>query len=202
MAVMLLGLAAPALSTANDKLTPLADGEAIWLLGDDAGNLVDGSTGQVTVNDNGATITVRTNGLTPGQAYTAWAVYFNGSCTHPETAEDSFPDTNCGFGDLLDGNGGIVRLAGNVVGASGMATFSGHINVGDGSEIGPPGVVAYDPVSPDFHIIVRSHGPMVPSEMPAQIDSVGGGCVVDDVFPVEVGECGDVQLFIFETTPA
>lgn len=199
---LVLAVAAP-VSAGAAHLTPLPAGEAIWIAGPDALDQVDGSSGRVTVNGSGATITVHTTGLTPGDAVTAWVVYFNDGtvCT---TGTPDIPNTSCDLGDLFLGGGGIVRLDGKVIGSAGKATFSGNIKVGEGSEIGPPGVVPYAPVSPDFHIVIRSHGPKVPSAMPAQIHSVGGGCTseLSGEIPDAVGECGDVQLFVFETAPA
>jgi hypothetical protein len=212
---LLLLAAAPAGAAGAAQQKPEAGGQGHWLTRPDATPVpteVAGSSGKATVDSNGATITVRTTGLTPGDAVTAWIVYFNGGCEVGEAANGSIPETTCGPDDLDAGEGGIVQLAGHVVGASGNATFSGRINVGDDPEIGPPFWVAYDPVSPDFHIVIRSHGPKVPSEMPGQIHSVDGGCVdqdlstsllVDDVpgdeIPDAVGECGDLQLFVFES---
>ena len=140
----------------------------------------------------------------------AWLVFFNEGPSGIDPVTDPTP-TNCGPGDLGAFNGGVVFLDGNVADDSGAATFSGSIAVGDIATGGPSaGEVSYEPVSPDFHIVIRSHGPEVSSEMPGQVDSLNGGCEVevgpgpqndppDTEISDAVGECGDSQLFIFET---
>jgi len=201
MGLLIATIATPATATTN-TLTPLPNGEGHWLAGG-AGEVSE-SSGLATVNANGAQITVKAVGLLPGHAFTMWVVYFNDGtqCTFGEMG----PDTNCGFGDLLAGRGGIVFGDGKVIGGSGKATFSAHVNVGDDPDIGPPTVVPYDPSpDPDFHIIIRSHGPKLPGQVAEQTHSVGGGCLVElppGQLPVNDGECGDVQLYIFETVPA
>ncbi len=210
IALGLTALTAVPVAAQAEDLSPIPSGHGWWIAGPDVGDELAGTSGQATVYENGALITISTEGLDPGYAYTTWVVFFNDgpNCIDPESDPVS---TQCGPGDLGASNGGVVFLDGNVADDGGMATFSGTIAVGDIAEIGPTaGEVAYEPVSPDFHIVVRSHGPLVPSEMPGQIDSVNGGCEVevgpgpqnetpDTVAPDAVGECGDVQLFSFET---
>ena len=161
------------------------------------------------VYDGGATVAVETVGLIPSHTYTAWLRYFNdiGSCS---VGEES-PAASCGFGDLPSGAGGVVGIDGLVADSDGAVSFRGLIHVGTEPEIGPPGIVAYAPVEPTFQVIIRSHGPVDPSVMPAQIDGRNGGCT-DEVgppppvgsgsefpIPATLGQCGDVQIFVFET---
>lgn len=193
--------ATPAVAGTN-TLTPLPGGEGHWLT--TGGGEVDGSSGHAVVNNDGATVSVHATGLEPGHAYTMWIVYFNDGGNDCEAGETG-PNTNCGLGDLFASRGGIVYGDGKVVGGNGTATFTGRVNVGDGPDIGPPGVVSYDPENPDFHVIVRSHGPKIKGMVSEQTHSVEGGCDVEvpaGETPDASGECGDVQLYIFETIPA
>jgi hypothetical protein len=201
MALLLGVLAAPAAAQPN-TLEPLLSGEGLWLAGLNAGTEVDGSSGTAAVGKNGTTITVKATGLVPGQAVTMWVAYFN------DVDECRFPDdglSTCGFFDLVFGNGGFVLGAGHVIGGSGKATFSARLNVGDGFP-------SYEPTdTPYFLAIVRSHGPTIPGEVSVQTHGVFDGCDFPDVgpFPGTIGgeipdaprECGDVQLYVFETTP-
>jgi hypothetical protein len=210
IALGLTALMAVPVAAQAEELSPIPGGHGWWVAGPDVGDELAATSGQVTVYEDGALITISTEGLDPGYAYTVWAIFFNDgpNCIDPITDP---PATNCGPGDLGAFNGGVLFLDGNVADDDGMATFSGTIAVGDIAEIGPTaGEVAYEPVSPDFHIVVRSHQLVVPSEMPGQIDSLNGGCEVevgpgpqndppDTEIPEVVGECGDVQLFSFET---
>jgi hypothetical protein len=212
LAMALVTVAAPATARTN-RLTPQPDGEGWWLAGADADTEVEGSSGRATVNSNGATISVRATHLMPGHAYTMWIVYFNDgtACGFGE----SEPDTNCGPGDLVAGHGGVNYGDGKVVGGTGEATFTARLNAGDGPDQGPTAVVPYEPSDyPDFHVVIRSHGPKIPGEVSEQILTFEGGCVPPDVgpppgssgdqysIPEEAGECGDIQLYIFETNPA
>ena len=186
----------------------MASGPASWVSGERSGQQIEATSGEATFYPGGAIVTVQAVGLIPGHTYTAWLRYFNddGTCS----AGEESPQTRCGFGDLPSGAGGVVGMDGLVADGDGDATFSGHIFVGDDPEIGPEGIVAYDPVNPSFHVIIRSHGPMVPSTMPAQIDTRNGGCESEvgppppvgsgSEFPIpaSLGECGDVQIFVFE----
>ncbi len=59
-------------------------------------------------------------------------------------------------------------------------------------------VVSFDPsANPDFHVIVRSHGPKINGLVNEMTHTVGGGCEGDDVegeIPDAPGECGDVLV--------
>lgn len=171
------------------------------MAGVDAATAVAGSSGTAKVGTNGTTITVKAKELEPGHAHTMWVLYSNGECTLGESAAGDIPATRCGFGDILDGDGGVTFGDGKVAGGSGKATFSARLNVGAiPSLIGVP----YAPgEAPDYHIVIVSHGPKLPGSAQIHGPDPSGGCD-EDVFPdipVEDGECGDVQLFIFETIP-
>ena len=121
--------------------------------------------------NHGVSMTIDTNGLEPG-AYTNWFVIFN----HPENCA-TFP---CGEGDVDpgDGNGvgsSVLFATGNVVDSSGLGGFAAHLSEGNtkGALFGP-GLL--DARAAEVHLVVRYHGPMIPALMPAQINSVGGGC--------------------------
>lgn len=213
VALLLGATAVPAAATV-DRLDGPAP--ASWLSdpdgvdgnsGTEQGHPVVGSSGSATVNDGGATIRVRATGLEPGHAYTMWVVYFSDQrgCVD-----------GCGGDDLSReavGGGGVLFGDGKVVGGSGTATFATRFNTGEGADaIGPPPPsFAFGPyqASPhnEFHVVIRSHGPKIAGQVDDQIHTFGGGCVVevgpapaeqgDFPVPVEPGECGDVQLYIF-----
>ena len=193
---MLVGMAVPS-SAGVQSAEPVA---AFWLSGypDHAqGDAIGGASGTAVVNNNGATIRIHATGLEPGHAYTMWVVYFNdkGECIGPCNGPD------------LAGNGGVNYGDGKVVGEPGTATFVTRVNPGDGPTQGPPGVVPYEHVDPEYHVVIRSHGPAIPGEVSEQIQTFAGGCDVevgpapeqmgDFPVPSAPGECGDVQLYIF-----
>ncbi len=206
---LLLGVLAVPASAHTKMLAPLPGGMGHWLAGPLAQTEVAGSWGQATINHNGATITVSATGLAPGHAFTMWVVYFNHgpACQFGETS----PATNCGLQDLLNGLGGATFGDGKVIGGSGKATFTAHLNVGDPASFLGAG---YEPgESPDFHVILRSHGPKLSGSTQIQGPGPEGGCTSEVgpppgqsgtqyPIPANNGECGDVQLYILETTPA
>jgi hypothetical protein len=143
-----------------------------------------------------------------GLAVTLWIVVFNdpSACaTSPCTDVDLFdPDV---MPDALYG-------AGTVVGGSEQLSIGFHRNAGDNSGsiadlFGMPtdangeSFGLKDPMGAEIHYVVRSHGPKVPAEMPAQINSFEGGCVTDYFPPTDPGdlqlgegECQDLQFAI------
>jgi hypothetical protein len=146
-----------------------------------------------------------------GLAVTLWIVVFNdpSACaTSPCTEADLFePDV---MPDVIYGNG-------NVVGGSERTTLGYHREAGDNSGsiaaiFGLPtnnGVPwgLLDPRGAEIHYVVRSHGPMVPANMPEQIHSFGGGCVFNAPFgyappgsqtdlQLNDGDCQDIQFAI------
>ena len=120
---------------------------------------------------HGVSMTLGTSGLEPG-AYTNWFVIFN----HPENC-GTFP---CGEGDVdpTDANGvgsSVLFATGNVVDSSGLGGFAAHLSEGNTSgALFGPGLL--DARAAEVHLVVRYHGPVIPALMPAQINSVGGGC--------------------------
>jgi len=72
-----------------------------------------GGSATINRNNNGISVQVHATGLTPGNAYTTWFIVF----------ED-------GEIDFAGGNPIVVNHAGNHVGVSGMATFSGSLPTG------------------------------------------------------------------------
>ena len=145
---------------------------------------VDGATSKVIRTYAGVSVQVRTNGLTPGDAYTLWFIVFN----FPENCAS----TPCSGPDLENPEvvGDIMYIAGNVVGGSGRAAFAGHKSIGENRGsilppllppgIQPPGLL--DPMGAEIHLLVHTHGPMIPEYMPDMIHTFGGGCV-DPGFP-------------------
>jgi hypothetical protein len=180
--------------------------EVFWWWGDSAGS------SRIVRTDSGISGNVSTSlanevASAKGLAVTLWIVVFNvpGEClTSPCTDADLF---NAAVKpDVLFGSG-------NVVGGSEKITLGYHRNASDNSGsiadlFGMPtdngesfGLI--DPRGAEIHYVVRSHGPMVPANMPEQINSFEGGCF-DDFGPPEdsndlhldEGDCQDIQFAI------
>ena len=136
-----------------------------------SGDEVDGSSAQLHRTKSSVAGVIHTNDLDPG-AYTVWWVVWN---------DPSVCSGGCGLDDLFKPGVFLGRATGKVVGGSGIGNFGASLSVGDISEALAPifsngGEGLTDPLSAEVHMIVRNHGPVVPANMPAQIDSFGGGC--------------------------
>ena len=210
-------MAAPAAAKTTNLDGP---NPAIWLADPDGigegdietGDPIANASGSAKVNENGATIKVNTTGLEPGHAYTMWIVYFNDQtlCEDRSSGVDG-----CNGEDLPFVGGGVLFGNGQIAGGNGNATFTGRLNSGDGADYGPPTPAgppfAFAPYEAgednEFHVVIRSHGPKKPGEVGEQINTYNGGCELEVgpppeapgpwPVPVEPGECGDVQLYIF-----
>lgn len=211
VATFVTSVATPATASHRHQLDGPAP--AIWLSdpggvdgdnGIEQGDVVVGSSGSAFVVSDRARIKVKATGLEPGHAYTMWVVFFN---------DQTLCVDGCNGADLGTG-GGVIYGSGRVANHNGKATFRANLRTGDGAEyVGetPPPPFAFAPyeAGPDneFHIVIRSHGPLIPGEIWEQLTTFGGGCDVDvgpipeevGDFPVPLapGECGDVQLYIF-----
>jgi hypothetical protein len=143
--------------------------------------LIEGASSTLRRTPNGVSWTFKTNGLQPGHAYTMWVVVFN----NPEACVDG-----CGLDDLFR-EGAATTLAyggGHVVGPSGEATFSGHLQVGDTSGfpldspfVGLPGqnLGLVDAQKAEIHLVVRDHGEVIPGQLHEQLHTFSGGSGVN-----------------------
>ncbi|MEK6854800.1 MAG: hypothetical protein AABX73_01115 [Nanoarchaeota archaeon] len=128
-------------------------------------------------NGNGALMHLSTFKLQPGSAVTVWWVIFNypENCSHPEGAY------RCGVGDLelAEENdsvkSSVLYADGTTIRESGRGDFSARLKVGDlGGALFGPGLI--NPLGADIHLVVRSHGRLIPGLVKEQISTFGGGC--------------------------
>lgn len=137
--------------------------------------------------DTGVSYNLRTTGLEKGHATSIWWVIFN----NPEHCAT----TPCTVSDLFvpDVDPAVMAGGGNMVGASGNSAYAGHLNEGQITNEHPllqngPGLV--DARGAEIHLVVRSHGPVIPGLNHAMFNSFEVGCDVND--------CADVQFAVFE----
>ena len=97
----------------------------------------------------------------------------------------------CGEKDVPDS---VFYAAGFVTGNSGTANIAVHLNAGKlpvGLQVLKPGMLKRGKgFQAEFHMVVRSHGPILP-DLADQIGSVEGGCGIN------VGMCEDQSAIIF-----
>lgn len=143
---------------------------------------------------------LKTSNLYPGHAFTIWWVIFNNPnyCT---------TDT-CGPTDLFvpDVQADILYAAGRVSNRNGYAVFKAKLEEGDMSGtiaplFGMTPVGLLDANGAEVHLVVRSHGPVIPGQKAEQLTTYGGGCQTE-IYPPDVpnavGECGDIQFSIHQ----
>ena len=151
------------------------------------GSAVVGAEAGLVTNDTGASMTLRTAELTPGDAVTVWWVVFN----HPENCSGPAPGHpfQCGRSDLFVPSVGasVLYAAGHVIGETGTGDFGGHLAVGDTSgALFGPGLLA--PRTAHIHLVVHDHGPARPDIVSQQIHTFG----------VCNPTCTDLQFAVFE----
>jgi len=140
----------------------------------------------MTTDLGGAATLVRTNqavdvriaasGLDPNSAYTVWWVIFNnpGACVG-----------GCGLDDLGSPavEASVFYAAGFLTGIGGTANVTAHLEAGalpEGVDVLiPGGLERGNGFGSEIHLVVRSHGPILPGMVAAQIGSFGGACGVN-----------------------
>jgi hypothetical protein len=155
-----LSLGAVAVSSGTAGAGVAKNDGGVYTLG--AMTSVDGASVNSRATNGGANLSIHTNGLTAGNAYTLWSFSFSdpGACTN-------------GMGDRLCGPGDDVVMnyvGGHIVGGSGHLTISGQVNVDNAANA-------------EFHLVVANHGPKDPSLLPGQIKTPGPGVQIGFLIP-------------------
>lgn len=130
------------------------------------GAIIPGAVAELKRFPNGVNFKLKTNGLVAGGAYTLWVAVFNNpsACNTPFACNPGDEGNMAAGPDLFNG-------AGQVVGGSGTATFSGRVNTGD---TGDSGVGLLNVFGAQIDLAVRHHGPKLPGN--AQLSEFNGGC--------------------------
>ncbi len=152
-------------------------------VGDDC-NVVGAS--QLVRDKRGVTATIWTTGLEGGGAYTVWWVIFNdpAACAGP-----------CDGGDLgiPKVKGSVIWATGQLVGSDGFGNLTARLREADTSGDRPfdlPGdaVGLIDARKAEIHLVVRSHGPVIPELVYEQVGTFAGAC--------DVNACEDQQFAV------
>ena len=150
--------------------TTLSDGSAV------------GSAGTMIRSKKAVEVRLAMSGLDVNSAYTTWWFVWNdpSACaTDPCTAEDLF----------IRGNS-VFYAAGFVTDNSGTANLSVHLRSGklpDGLQVlFPGGLKKGNGFDAEIHMIVRTHGPILPGSVGEQISMVGGACNPDCVDQIAI----------------
>ncbi len=155
------------------------------VFGGDADVLPGGGSALVRTGD-GVYMSLNAFGLTPGEAVTAWWVFFN----NPKKCATS----PCSVADLLtpDAEPSLVYATGRVIGADGSAHCGAFRSVGDTTgAVSGPGLL--NSFKTEVHLVLRSHGPAAienPEMLQQQLSTFNGGCPPNT--------CGNVQASVHE----
>ncbi len=146
---------------------------------------------------------------------TLWWVIFN----NPEECEHGAGQMACGEMDLFDGPDGptgvepsCVYADGSIVGKNRTARYHDRLTMGEVrdscidhfvgafEEVEGKDYGLTNPAGAEIHLVMRSHGPLIPGRVPEQRSTFAGGCEeflppgVEELAP---GECSDLQFAVF-----
>lgn len=146
---------------------------------------VAGASSTISTTKAGATMTLHTSLLAPGDAVTVWWVVFN----NPAACIGGHFGFHCGPADLSRAvaQPSVLYAAGHLIGGSGTGDYGARLKTGDTSGA-LFGAGLTNPTGADIHLVVRDHGPKDASLMPDQIHSFG----------VCNPTCTDVQFSVHE----
>ena len=137
-----------------------------------AGTVIPGTGSILVRTKEGVGATLHTFGLVPGNVYTLWVAVFNNPkecATNPCTVADvPNPDVQAV----------ILWGSGQIAGEDGTADFGAFRAVGDtsGSAGLGTGTALENPFKAQIHLVVRSHGPVIPAMLSDQLSTFDGGC--------------------------
>ena len=156
--------------------------------------VVEGASSTLVRTPDGLTFTVLTSGFEPNSALTLWLVVFNNPelCSPPGCSGDDAPGRG---GDPGVEASQLWANTGTVVTADGKAKFGGQVKTGDtsGVRVGP-GLL--NPQGAEVHMIIKSHGPILPEMLGEQLTTYDAGCPPND--------CAELQVMVHRpfTDPA
>ena len=171
------------------------------------GPMVEGAESTLVRMEHGLYATFSAVELEPGDAFTLWWIIFN----KPENCSDGVCGQNDAF--IFDANDepvlnddgsrqwnfpahaatgfAIGGASGTVVDTDGTAEFRAHLPIGDANEFDfGPGLL--EPFAAEVHLVIRTHGQVIPGLLHVQLNSPWGGC--PEGWPKD--PCGDVQIAI------
>ncbi len=146
------------------------------------------TAGTMVRTKQSVTANLALSNLETNSAYTVWWIVFNKpeNCTHPIAISSSA----CGEEDVPDA---VFNAAGFVTGNNGNANITVRLNAGKlpiGLQVLKPGMLKRGKgFKAEFHMVISTHGAILPDRLAEQIGSIGGGC--------DVNICADQSAIIF-----
>ena len=148
--------------------------------------LIPGAWSTLTRREDEVSMRLSTTDLVPRTATTVWWVIFN----HPDKCTHGGGGFHCGDGDVFMPNSptepSVMYAAGRVASRGGTDHFSASLEVGDTSgcispaesapELFPCNHGLVNVRGADIHLVVRTHGAVIPDVIDQQLGSFNGGC--------------------------
>jgi hypothetical protein len=169
-----------------------------------AGTPVPVGDSSLVATGDGLSARLATSSLDAGDAVTMWWVVFN----DPAECEAGMGAlSQCGPADHLAGRGevSVLHAAGRIVDRDGTASYGAHLRVGD-TRRALEGDGLTNLAGAEVVLVLRTHGPKIPGQVPEQLRTFAGGChdqsdVPDGAPEALVGspgpnDCGEVQLSV------
>lgn len=136
-----------------------------------------GGAATLTRTKNSAVARIHTSGLETNAAYSIWWVVWN---------KPSLCVGGCGEDDIGIKGNGVFHAGGLITGDDGTGNTIVSVNAGkpvEGAE-----VLLGDwlrkgrGLKAEMHLVIRSHGPIIPGMVDVQVGSFNGACDVNDCF--------------------
>jgi hypothetical protein len=179
---------------------------------DEAPDSPDEATGAVRLNRtrNELWASFHVTELEPRSAFTIWAAIFN---RPEECITNPAADVRCGLDDLFavpnPARASVFNVGAFVTGDDGTANINIHLRsgappdgafvlVGEGGLIDNgvrPGLREGNGFGAEVHLVIRTHGEILPHAIAAQLSEFNGGC--PDQPPPDNLPCIDVQMATF-----
>ncbi len=144
-----------------------------------------GGAGTLYRSANSLRVRIATSGLDAGAAYTVWWVIWN----DPNRCSEA-----CGDDDVGIRGNTIFYATGFVTGDDGTGNVSAQLDAGhlpDGTDVLiPGGLQPGKGMRAEVHMVIRTHGPIIPGSVAAQISTFDSACAV----------CVDQQAIVFAPT--
>jgi hypothetical protein len=195
----------PTLAETEEEIDPVVSTTSLEWAPD--GPAVEGTESTLVRMEHGLYAMINTTGLEPGDAVTLWWVIFNKpeNCSNGQCGEDDVFLVDETGAKLTDDVGAsrpnvtgraateVSQLSGpgTIVDEGGRAKILARLPVGDTNETQFGSGLLY-PMTADVHLILRTHGPAVPSVVREQLTTEWGGC--PEGWPKD--PCRNVQLAV------
>jgi len=151
---------------------------------------VPGATSVYHLRDAGASWHIASNGFAPGSVVNAWWLIFNKpeNCTHPSPSLHLL----CSGADLTDPATVPTRqwADAQIVHDEGEISMKADLPVGDTTRCDGACNGLIDVFHAEYHVFVRTHGPVIPSLVQEQLNTFNGGCLTGEP---NVGLCTNLQ---------